>query len=200
MSDAKSPSDLEMEELLAEIRRMISEDERTPASASSNPDNASMASGSRTADNTEDDLLELTRALNEDGSVRQLAPIGASMPRAPHPSEPPPAAEAAEAAPEREPERREAPRPEAHGAGDAGLVSDAASFAAAAAFTRLATEARELRPAHAPPLVGDRLLEDMVEGLLRPLLQTWLDENLPPIVERLVQAEIARIVRKSGAV
>jgi cell pole-organizing protein PopZ len=32
-----------------------------------------------------------------------------------------------------------------------------------------------------------------VQELLRPLLQTWLDENLPRIVERLVQAEIARI-------
>jgi uncharacterized protein len=34
-----------------------------------------------------------------------------------------------------------------------------------------------------------------VQELLRPLLRTWLDENLPQIVERLVQAELARIGR-----
>jgi hypothetical protein len=34
--------------------------------------------------------------------------------------------------------------------------------------------------------------------MLRPLLQTWLDENLPGVVERLVQEEIARIVGEAG--
>jgi len=44
-------------------------------------------------------------------------------------------------------------------------------------------------------MVGDKPLDQIVQDLLRPLLQTWLDENLPQIVERLVQAEIARIGR-----
>jgi len=39
----------------------------------------------------------------------------------------------------------------------------------------------------------------MVEGLtremLRPMLKSWLDDNLPSIVERLVRAEIQRVAR-----
>jgi len=49
-----------------------------------------------------------------------------------------------------------------------------------------------------PPLVGGRPLDDIVRDLLRPLLRTWLDENLPGIVERLVEAELARISARSG--
>jgi len=32
--------------------------------------------------------------------------------------------------------------------------------------------------------------------MLRPMLKTWLEENLPAMVERLVQAEIERVTRK----
>ena len=45
---------------------------------------------------------------------------------------------------------------------------------------------------------GGRPLDEIVCDLLRPLLRTWLDENLPGIVERLVQAEIARVSPRSG--
>jgi hypothetical protein len=75
------------------------------------------------------------------------------------------------------------------------LVSDVAALAAATAFGRLAAAPRVRRE---PPLVGGRQLDEMVRDLLRPLLQTWLDENLPGIVERLVEAEIARISARSG--
>ena len=34
-----------------------------------------------------------------------------------------------------------------------------------------------------------------VRELLRPLLKTWLDDNLPTMVERLVRAEIERVAR-----
>ena len=40
-----------------------------------------------------------------------------------------------------------------------------------------------------------RTLEDLVEDLLRPMLKDWLDENLPPLVERLVRSEIERVAR-----
>ena len=39
----------------------------------------------------------------------------------------------------------------------------------------------------------DGTLSDVVKSLLRPMLQSWLDEHLPNLVERLVQQEIARI-------
>lgn len=40
-------------------------------------------------------------------------------------------------------------------------------------------------------------LERMAEDALRPMLKTWLDENLPSMVERLVRAEIERVARGS---
>jgi cell pole-organizing protein PopZ len=41
-----------------------------------------------------------------------------------------------------------------------------------------------------------RTLEDLVTEMLRPLLKTWLDDNLPGLVERLVRAEIERVSRE----
>lgn len=79
---------------------------------------------------------------------------------------------------------------------DERLVSEVAMLAAATAFGRLAAVPRARRE---PPLVGGRPLDDVVRELLRPLLQTWLDENLPALVERLVQQEIARISARSGS-
>ena len=43
---------------------------------------------------------------------------------------------------------------------------------------------------------GDRTLEDVVRELLRPLLQQWLDENLPAIVQQAVESEVERIARR----
>jgi uncharacterized protein len=40
-----------------------------------------------------------------------------------------------------------------------------------------------------------RTLEDLVREMLRPMLKTWLDDNLPGMVERLVRAEIERVAR-----
>lgn len=40
-----------------------------------------------------------------------------------------------------------------------------------------------------------RQLDQMAEEMLRPMLQDWLDNNLPTIVERLVREEIERIAR-----
>jgi cell pole-organizing protein PopZ len=38
-------------------------------------------------------------------------------------------------------------------------------------------------------------LEDLVREMLRPMLKSWLDDNLPSLVERLVRAEIERASR-----
>ena len=117
---------------------------------------------------------------------------------------------AAEARPDPEADRAVAPGPspvaaqppgpppvaaQPSAANDERLLSDVAALAAATAFGRLASAPRTRRE---PPLVGGRPLDDIVREMLRPLLQTWLDENLPGIVERLVQAEIARISARSG--
>jgi hypothetical protein len=40
-----------------------------------------------------------------------------------------------------------------------------------------------------------RTIDELVEDLLRPMLRSWLDVNLPPLVERLVREEIERVSR-----
>ena len=64
----------------------------------------------------------------------------------------------------------------------------------------LATLAMMAAPGAAPQIVrsGETSLEGLVRELLRPQLAEWLDSNLPPMVEKLVAAEIGRIVGKKG--
>lgn len=75
----------------------------------------------------------------------------------------------------------------ARGAGDdAQLLSNATSAAVDSAFNTLAQTVL---------VQNARTLEDLVREMLRPLLKTWLDDNLPGMVERLVRAEIERVAR-----
>ena len=43
--------------------------------------------------------------------------------------------------------------------------------------------------------MGGQTVEGMMRDMLRPMLKDWLDENLPALVERMVEKEIARISR-----
>jgi cell pole-organizing protein PopZ len=40
-----------------------------------------------------------------------------------------------------------------------------------------------------------RSLDEIAQDMLRPMLQDWLDDNLPTLVERLVREEIERVAR-----
>ena len=64
----------------------------------------------------------------------------------------------------------------------------------------LAALALLAQPPAAPQIVrsGETSLEGLVRELLRPELAAWLDQHLPALVEKLVAAEIARIVGKKG--
>lgn len=64
----------------------------------------------------------------------------------------------------------------------------------------LAALAMLAEPGVAPQIVrsGETSLEGLVRELLRPALADWLDKNLPPLVEKMVSTEIARIVGKKG--
>jgi hypothetical protein len=68
------------------------------------------------------------------------------------------------------------------------IVSHVAEVAAASAFGHLAQTIA--MPGHG------RTLEDVVRELLRPMLKTWLDENLPTIVQATVDEEVSRISRR----
>ena len=91
-------------------------------------------------------------------------------------------------------------RPDAAGAGapDAGADGARLTGPNAAAAVRASLAALDLLgragpvPPPAPP--ADAALDALARALLRPMLADWLDRNLPPIVERMVAAEIARIV------
>jgi cell pole-organizing protein PopZ len=75
------------------------------------------------------------------------------------------------------------------GAAAQGLVSPATSAAVDSAFNTLAQTVL---------VQNGRTLEDLVREMLRPMLKTWLDDNLPSLVERLVRAEIERVSRGRG--
>lgn len=64
----------------------------------------------------------------------------------------------------------------------------------------LAALAMLAEPGAAPQIVrsGETSLEGLVRDMLRPMLAQWLEVHLPQIVDRLVQAEIARIAGKKG--
>jgi uncharacterized protein len=64
----------------------------------------------------------------------------------------------------------------------------------------LAALAMLAEPGAQPQIVrsGETSLEGLARELLRPALAEWLDKNLPPLVERMVATEIARIVGKRG--
>jgi uncharacterized protein len=42
---------------------------------------------------------------------------------------------------------------------------------------------------------NSRTLESLVEDMMRPMIKNWLDDNLPNIVERLIKSEIERVAR-----
>ena len=91
--------------------------------------------------------------------------------------------------------RGEAPRPDPNGeafepgsrtAAGRTFVSNATDGSVGAAFTALLASRFAQ---HSEVVIG------LTREMLRPMLKTWLDDNLPGIVERLVAAEIERVAR-----
>ena len=82
----------------------------------------------------------------------------------------------------------------------AGFDSDLVSQPTAATATAsLAGLASVVAQEHAgmPVGQGDRTLEDLVKEVMRPMIREWLDENLPGLVDRLVRREIERMARRA---
>jgi len=66
------------------------------------------------------------------------------------------------------------------------IISQATSAAVDSAFNQLTQSVFTQ---------NGRTIEDLVKDMLRPMLKSWLDDNLPGLVERLVRAEIERVSR-----
>ncbi|WP_297695548.1 DUF2497 domain-containing protein, partial [Phenylobacterium sp.] len=130
------------------------------------PEPEPVQSSAEAAPPDEDEPLELTEKVETHGDLDVYTPPPAE------PAKPAPAPAPAAAAP---PPRLEP------------LVSEGAAQAAASAFGKLAATV-------AMPPQG-RTLEDVVRELLNPLLQQWLDDHLPAIVQTAVEAEVERIAR-----
>jgi hypothetical protein len=77
------------------------------------------------------------------------------------------------------------------------LVSATAASAASGAFAKLSEAFQQTPPEESVADDSGRTVEQFVEDMVRPLLKQWLDDNLPPIVERLVQKEIQKIARRA---
>jgi len=185
-----------MEEILASIRRIISEDDAPAGEGAAAAEDAEDAPEAAlpevevepepepepepvvaAAEEVEDEVLELTERVETHGDIEAYVP----EPAAPEPvaAAPPPAPEPAPVA------AAPAPAPTAEG-----LVSAVTATAAASAFGQLS--ASILMPR------DNVTLEDVVRDLLRPLLKDWLDNNLAGIVQAAVAEEVERIARQRG--
>ena len=76
--------------------------------------------------------------------------------------------------------------PDLPGTQNTPIVSEATGRQVAAAFGELSDAFAANRR---------KSFDEMAEEMLRPMLQDWLDDNLPTLVERLVREEIERVAR-----
>lgn len=226
MAKSSASPEPSMEEILASIRRIISDE--TPAAKAPTPaaapapkvapapveeapthmseddldklfsqagdddDDAPMDLAEEAVDEDEAAVLELVEETPEPADepldlVEGLMPDEAELafvePARPEPRPEPPKAEA----PKAEAPRRAAPPPPADDFEDPEpLVSPQTGASVHAAFGNLT---------HTILSANAKTLDDLVKEMLRPMLKSWLDENLPVIVERLVRAEIERVSR-----
>lgn len=182
MSEPNAPEPT-MEEILASIRRIISEDEPPPAAAEAvepEPELITPAEPPPPVAEAED-VLELTEPVHDSSPLESIGDLDIMPVHTPEPA-PAPVAPAAPAASPLAAFGNESPFD------DEPLLGAHAADSAASAFGALAQHVTM-------PLEG-RTLEDVVRELLRPLLKSWLDAHLPGIVQAKVDEEVARIARR----
>ena len=185
-----SGGDPSMEDILASIRRILNEDatnnsEATPepapaaSSAPTPPPPAEAVTAAGSAGEDEDVLV-----LDEGMLVHPApeAPAFAGPPPPPLPLPPAPV---------------DATAPTAGGMlHDEGLLAPESAAAAASSVSSLLRTLSHERGAQV--YRGGPTIEDLVREEIRPMLKAWLDEQLPPLVERLVRQEIERVAGRAG--
>jgi len=167
-----------MEEILASIRSIIADDREPAAPPAAKP--VSPGGPQIVYSNSAAPAPRPT-------APETAAPAAASSPKVvwekPAPgAEPAPAVEAAPAAVTAEPEPER--EPVAASSEEEPFSSPDTEAAVAASFKALAATVQ-----------NSAMIESMTREMLRPMLKSWLDDNLPTIVERLVRAEIQRVAR-----
>ena len=168
LSVSREPS---MEEILASIRRIIEDgNAEKPLEAAVEPE---VEAGNADFD---DFQREFAKA-----DIFTTPEVGAVAPEAPRPSFEPEVFQP-RVIQEVQPERIESPfaqelRP---------IISEMAGRQIAKSFENLSVALHEER---------NTSVAQMTEDMVRPMLQDWLDNNLPTLVERLVREEIERVSR-----
>ena len=175
-----------MEEILASIRRILNEDE-PPAGSTAGPNETNPN------ETDPDDAEPLT--LTEDMLVGEpLAPTPNAAPIVALPIVPMPIVPA-------RPETAPAPQSTAQASVPPPLGRPAADGDALLAPTAAASVGHLLRSVAAERNSavnrGGPSIEDVVREELRPLLKEWIDQHLPPLVERLARSEIERVVGRA---
>jgi cell pole-organizing protein PopZ len=207
MSEARSANnDPSMDDILASIRKIISDDQARAQVGRQQAPNQSTRSTVISSAETQpdavgrDDVLLLTDLIEEPGS----SPVDAKPAPVPLPRiDPAQAAEMPQPSVEPPPGDTRASDTQAGDVlvGEA-LVGAGVVGAASSAFARLNQAVQESVPqpaAHEPgPSIdgNGKTIEDLVREMLRPMLKEWLDRNLPPMVERFVEREIVRLTRR----
>ena len=233
-TEGKDQHEPSMEEILASIRRIISEDgdgaeggeakaEATPAApgapgaapppaaeaapppAAERPKRALIADVESEEDaivvaagaEDESDVLLLTEEAEEEApppSPRlRESPLALDDEPPPEPPRREPEALSFEPELEVEDEPARAATPDTASLVDR-LISERAAAASLAAMSELVTRShREPNIESLPMGNANQTLEDLTRELLRPILKSWLDDNLPQIVERIVREEIGRL-------
>ena len=161
-------SDPSMEDILASIRRILNEDETNAPAGTDSPLAIPPAPPPR---DTKDDVLLLDPSMM----------VGAE----PAPSKP---------APQRQLAPQLPTQPAVQSASGVLVAPEAAASATAAVSALVqALVAERTTPVHRT----GPTIEDLVREELRPMLKAWLDQHLPPLVERLVRIEIERVVGRA---
>ncbi|HLK24965.1 MAG TPA: DUF2497 domain-containing protein [Caulobacteraceae bacterium] len=159
-----------MEEILASIRRIISEDE--PQGESAPAPEAAAPEPEIVAEAEADEVLELTEPLPQAEPEPEPEPVFETHGDIEAVAPPAPESASFAAAPtDEEP-----------------LISQPTEEVTTSAFGQLH------RSVGMPK--GGRTLEDVVREMLNPLLKAWLDEHLPTIVQAKVEEEVERIARR----
>ena len=198
MNAQAKPNEPSMEEILASIRRIISDDEAKPEEAAQaaepapEPEPAPVAAAPE-PEPIDDDVLDLGTE-----AAFVAPPVVPEPEPVPQPqfesdidfADPAPPPVVAMPAPPPPPDPEPAPTPvfasNPQAIDMASLLSDQTSSAVTNAFGQLANTVLSNNA---------RTLEDLVKDMLKPMLKGWLDDNLPGMVERLVRAEIERVAR-----
>lgn len=176
-------ADPSMDDILASIRKILNEDDQPAESVAGPP----VTADATAIQLTPDMMIAPPEALVEGplSAVALAEPEPASMPE-PVPVVMPPPAPVVPVA---------APLTAAPSLGE-GLVDPIAVAAAAASLGALSRAVAQERATQVSR--GGPSIEDVVREEVRPLLKAWLDEHLPATVERLVRAEIERVMARQG--